>query len=295
MKVGIRIPGAGPWAGPDAISEIAQFAEKVGFDSLWMTDHVALPTKVDTPYPYTADGKFLWAPETPYLDCLTSLTWAAAATDRVEIGTSCLILPWRPLVQTCKTLVSIDVLSRGRLTVAIGVGWMKEQFDALGAPFKDRGRRVTEMVNAMRHMWTEDEVDFTGEFYDLHHFKLYPKPTRGTIPVWFAGYSEASLRRIAAIGDGWHPLAVPPEEYAGYLKTLQTYVEAAGRDMSEITLTARPLLKAPYTAETVEAYGDLGVTHFICDTSFEHATLEAAMDELQQLAEAVLPAAHNLP
>lgn len=157
MKVGIRIPGAGPWAGPEAIAEISQFAEKAGFDSLWMTDHVALPTKVDTPYPYTSDGKFLWAPETPYLDCLTSLTWAAAATERVELGTSCLILPWRPLVQTTKTLVSIDVLSRGRLTVAIGVGWMKEQFDILGAPFKDRGRRVTEMINAMRHMWTEDE------------------------------------------------------------------------------------------------------------------------------------------
>jgi probable F420-dependent oxidoreductase len=295
MKVGIRIPGAGPWAGPDAITEIAQFAEKVGFDSLWMTDHVALPTKVETPYPYTANGKFLWAPETPYLDCLTALTWAAAATKRVELGTSCLILPWRPLVQTSKTLVSIDVLSRGRLTVAIGVGWMKEQFELLGAPFKDRGRRTTEMVRAMRHMWTEDEVDFSGDFYDLHDFKMYPKPTRGSIPVWFAGYSDASLRRIAAIGDGWHPLAVGPEEYAGYLRTLRDHVAEAGRDMSEITLTARPLRTAPYTAETIEAYGDQGVTHFVCDTSFEHETLQQAMDELQELAEAVLPAAHRLP
>jgi probable F420-dependent oxidoreductase len=294
MKVGIRIPGAGPWAGPEAITEIAQFAEKVGFDSLWMTDHVALPTKVETAYPYTADGKFLWAPETPYLDCLTALTWAAAATDRVELGTSCLILPWRPLVQTAKTLVSIDVLSRGRLTVAVGVGWMKEQFELLGAPFKDRGRRTTEMVNAMRHMWTEDEVSFKGEFYDLHDFKMYPKPARGTIPVWFAGYSEASLRRIAAIGDGWHPLAIGPDEYAGHLATLKGYVEAAGRDMSEITLTARPLRTAPYNAETIEAYGAQGVTHFVCDTSFEHETLQEAMDELQELADNVLPAAHRL-
>jgi probable F420-dependent oxidoreductase len=295
MKVGIRIPGAGPWAGPDAISEVSRYAEKIGFDSLWMTDHVALPTKVETPYPYTDNGKFLWAPETPYLDCLTALTWAAAATESVELGTSCLILPWRPLVQTSKTLVSIDVLSKGRLSIAVGVGWMKEQFAALGAPFKDRGRRVTEMVNAMRQMWSDDEVDFDGEFYNLHDFKMYPKPVRGTIPIWFAGYSEASFRRIAAIGDGWHPLAVGPEEYAGYLATLRTYVEQAGRDMSEITLTARPLGKAPYNAETIEAYGDLGVTHFICDTSFEHATLDSAMEELQALAEAVLPVAHRLP
>jgi probable F420-dependent oxidoreductase len=295
MKVGIRIPGAGPWAGPDAISEVSRYAEKIGFDSLWMTDHVALPTKVETPYPYTADGKFLWSPDTPYLDCLTALTWAAAATETVELGTSCLILPWRPLVQTSKTLVSIDVLSKGRLSVAIGVGWMKEQFAALDAPFKDRGRRVTEMVNAMRQMWSDDEVAFDGEFYNLHDFKMYPKPVRGTIPIWFAGYSEASLRRIAAIGDGWHPLAVGPQEYAGYLATLRTHVEETGRDMSEITLTARPLHKAPYNADTVEAYGDLGVTHFICDTSFEHATLDSAMEELHALAEAVLPTAHRLP
>ncbi|QQZ16674.1 MULTISPECIES: LLM class F420-dependent oxidoreductase [Rhodococcus] len=294
MKVGIRIPGAGPWAGPEAITEVSRFAEKIGFDSLWMTDHVALPTRVETAYPYTDDGKFLWDPATPYLDCLTSLTWAAAATERIELGTSCLILPWRPLVQTAKTLVSIDVMSRGRLSVAIGVGWMKEQFELLGAPFKDRGRRTTEMVNAMRHMWKEDEVDFDGEFYQLHDFKMYPKPVRGTIPVWFAGYSTASLRRIAAIGDGWHPLAIGPEEYAGYLATLRQYAEEAGRDMNEITLTARPLRKAPYNAETIEAYGELGVTHFICDTSFEHDTLEATMDELAELADAVLPTAHNL-
>jgi probable F420-dependent oxidoreductase len=250
---------------------------------------------VETPYPYTDNGKFLWSPDTPYLDCLTALTWAAAATETVELGTSCLILPWRPLVQTSKTLVSIDVLSKGRLSVAIGVGWMKEQFQLLDAPFKDRGRRVTEMVNAMRQMWSSDEVDFDGDFYHLHDFKMYPKPVRGTIPIWFAGYSEASLRRIAAIGDGWHPLAVGPEEYAGYLATLRRYVEEAGRDMSEITLTARPLRKAPYNAETIEAYADLGVTHFVCDTSFEHATLDAAMEELQALAEAVLPTAHRLP
>lgn len=294
MKVGIRIPGAGPWAGPEAITEVSRFAEKIGFDSLWMTDHVALPTRVDTPYPYTADGKFLWEANTPYLDCLTSLTWAAAATERVELGTSCLILPWRPLVQTAKTLVSIDVLSRGRLSVAVGVGWMKEQFDLLDAPFKDRGKRTTEMVNAMRHMWTEDEVDFDGDFYQLHDFKMYPKPVRGKIPIWFAGYSTASLRRIAAIGDGWHPLAIGPDEYAGYLATLREYVDEAGRSMDDITLTARPLRKAPYNAETIEAYGDLGVTHFICDTSFEHATLEAAMEELEELAADVLPTAHRL-
>lgn len=294
MKVGIRIPGAGPWAGPDAITQVSQHAERIGFDSLWMTDHIALPTKVETPYPYTATGKFLWAPETPYLDCLTALTWAAAATDRIELGTSCLILPWRPLVSTTKTLMSLDVLSRGRLTVAIGVGWMKEQFDLLEAPFRDRGRRVTEMVNAMRHIWAEDEVHFDGGFFHLHDFKMYPKPVRGRIPVWFAGFSDASLRRVATIGDGWHPLAIGPEQYAEHLATLQRHAHEAGRDMKEIELTARPMRTAPYNAETIEAYHAMGVTHFVCDTSFEHATMEQALEEIDELAAAVLPTAHRL-
>jgi probable F420-dependent oxidoreductase len=292
MKVGIRIPGAGPWAGPDAITKVSQYAEAIGFDSLWMTDHIALPTKVETPYPYTADGKFLWPPETPYLDCLTALTWAAAATEKVELGTSCLILPWRPLISTTKTLMSLDVLSRGRLNVAIGVGWMKEQFDLLDAPFRDRGRRVTEMIKVMRHIWEEDEVHFDGDFYHLHDFKMYPKPVRGRIPIWFAGYSEASLRRVAAIGDGWHPLAIGPDQYAQHLETLRQYTEEAGRDMKEIELTARPMRTAPYNAESIEAYHAMGVTHFICDTSFEHATMDAALEEIDQLAAAVLPAAH---
>lgn len=295
MKLGIRIPGAGPWAGPDEISTVARRAEEMGFDSLWMTDHIALPTKIDTPYPYRADGKFLWPSDTPYLDTLMALSWAAAATTRVTVGTSVLILPWRPIVHTAKALVSIDVLSKGRFVLGVGVGWMKEQFAFLGASFADRGPRTNEAIRLLRHFWTEPEVDFHGEFHDYSGFRMYPKPVNGTIPVWTGGYSPASLRRAASVADGWHPLALGPEDYATHLATLKRLVEENGRSMDEIELSARPLYKAPYEPSTLEAYAELGVTHFVCDTSFEHPTLTAALDELEQLAAKLLPSAHALP
>ncbi len=294
MKIGIRIPGAGPWAGPDAIETVCRHAEEVGFDSLWMTDHIALPSKVETPYPYTETGKFLWPSDTPYLETLMALTWAAAATERVELGTSILVLPWRPLIQTAKQLVSLDVLSRGRLTVGVGVGWMKEQFELLGADFSNRGPRMTEEIRALKHMWEVDDVDFKGDFHELHNFKIYPKPVRPEgIPIWCAGYAEGPLRRTASVGDGWHPLSLSPEDYAKRLKRLTELLEDNGRSLEDITLTARPLKAAPYTVETLEAYHELGVVHFVCDTSFEHATLDHALEELDQLAAELLPTAHG--
>ena len=295
MKIGLRLPGAGPWAGPDAIERICHHAEELGFDSLWMTDHIALPSTIDTPYPYSPTGKFLWPSDTPYLETLTALTWAAAATERVELGTSILVLTWRPLIQTAKSLVSIDVLSGGRLNVAVGVGWMKEQFEVLGYDFKNRGPRLTEEIRALKHMWEVDDVDFTGEFHDLHGFKIYPKPVRaGGIPIWCAGYAEKPLRRVAEVGDGWHPLSLGPEDYAKRLERLTELLEEQGRSLDDITLTARPFRAAPFTPETLEAYHDLGVVHVVLDTSFEHPTLEQALEELDQLAEDLLPVAHRM-
>lgn len=295
MKIGIRIPGAGPWAGPDAIETVATHAERIGFDSLWMTDHIALPTEIKTPYPYSANGKFLWPSDTPYLETLTALTWAAACTEKIEIGTSIITLPWRPLVLTAKMMVSLDVLSRGRLTIGVGVGWMKEQFEILGANFENRGPRMTEEIRALKHMWERDDVDFDGEFHQLHNFKIYPKPVRPEgIPIWIGGFKKGPMRRAAEVGDGWHPLALPPEGYAEKLKDLEQLLEQNGRTLDDITLTARPLKAAPYTLETLEAYHELGVVHMVCDTSFEHTTLEQALEELDQLAETLLPAARRL-
>ena len=162
MRFGLRLPGAGPYAGPEASVAFARRAEELGFDSLWMTDHIALPVDVRTRYPYRADGKFFWPPETPYLDTVLTLAWAAAATERIQVGTSVLIAGWHHPVNTAKAFATLDALNGGRTICGIGVGWMKEQFEILGAPFDTRGPRTTEYIALLKHLWSADEIDFHG-------------------------------------------------------------------------------------------------------------------------------------
>lgn len=290
MKFGLRLPGAGPFAGPDAITAFAQRAEELGFHSLWMTDHIALPVEVATRYPYREDGKFFWAPETPYLDTILVLTWASAATERIEIGTSVLIASWHHPVNTAKAFATLDVLNGGRTVVGIGTGWMREQFEILGAPFETRGARTTEYIKLLKHLWTEDLIDFHGEFFDFSGFKFYPKPVRKpSIPIWSGGKSTGVLKRVAAAADGWHPLYITPDELERKLKELEGYLAEEGRTLDEITLSARPVTQAKLDQDTVDHYAGLGVELLIADTSFEHDTLAGVLDEVARLADELLP------
>ncbi|HET7652776.1 MAG TPA: LLM class F420-dependent oxidoreductase [Acidimicrobiales bacterium] len=290
MKFGLRLPGAGPFAGPEAITAFARRAEELGFHSLWMTDHIALPTEVATRYPYREDGKFFWAPETPYLDTILVLTWASAATERIELGTSVLIASWHHPVNTAKAFATLDVLNGGRTVVGIGTGWMKEQFEILGAPFETRGARTTEYIKLLKHLWTEDTIDFHGEHFDFSGFKFYPKPVRKpSIPIWSGGKSTGVLKRVAAAADGWHPLYISPEELERKLKELEGYLADEGRTLDEITLSARPVTQAKLDQDTVDHYAGLGVELLIADTSFEHETLAGVLDEVSRLADDLLP------
>jgi probable F420-dependent oxidoreductase len=293
MKFGLRLPGAGPYAGPDAIVAFSQKAEELGFSSLWMTDHIALPVDVATRYPYTQDGKFFWPPETPYLDTILTLTWASAATSTIEVGSSVLIAGWHHPLNTAKALSTLDVLNGGRTVIAIGTGWMKEQFEIMGSPFETRGARTTEYIALLKHLWTEDLIDFQGEHFQYGGFKMYPKPVRKpSIPVWCGGKSDGVLRRVAKVADGWHPLYINPDELETKLKTLEGYLEEQGRTMDEITISARPVTQAKLDAATVERYASLGVELLIADTSFEHDGLQSVLDEVSQLADDLMPLAH---
>jgi probable F420-dependent oxidoreductase len=290
VKFGLRRPGAGPYAGPEAIAAFATKAEALGFDSVWMTDHIALPVDVQTRYPYRSDGKFFWPPETPYLDTILTLAWAAAATERINVGTSVLIASWHHPVNTAKALATLDVLNGGRTIVGIGTGWMREQFEILGAPFETRGARTTEYIALLKHLWTEDLIDFQGEHFQFGGFKFYPKPVRKpSIPIWCGGKSEGVLRRVAAVGDGWHPLYITPEELEEKLVRLEGYLAEHGRTMDEITLSARPVDQATLDAETIERYAGLGVKLLIADTSFDHDSMDGVIDEVERLAEQLMP------
>jgi probable F420-dependent oxidoreductase len=290
MKFGLRLPGAGPYAGPDAIVAFATLAEERGFDSVWMTDHVALPVDIGSRYPYTKDGKFFWPPETPYLDTILTLTWAAAATQRIQVGTSVLIAGWHHPLNTAKALATLDVLNGGRTIVAVGTGWMREQFEIFGTPFETRGPRTTEYLKLLRHLWTADTIDFSGDFFRFSGFKFYPKPVREpSIPLWCGGKSTGVLRRVAAAADGWHPLYIAPDELETKLKELDRYLSENGRTMDEITLSARPVSQATLDRATIDRYAGLGVKLLIADTSFEHRTLQGVLDEVSRLADQLMP------
>jgi probable F420-dependent oxidoreductase len=288
VKFGLRLPGAGPYAGPEAITAFAQRAEALGFDSLWMTDHIALPVDVQTRYPYRADGKFFWPPETPYLDTILTLTWASAATERIQVGTSVLIAGWHHPLNTAKAIATLDHLNGGRTIVGIGTGWMREQFEIMGSPFEQRGARTTEYIALLKHLWSADEIDFQGEHFQFGGFKMYPKPAR-PIQVWCGGKSEGVLRRVAAVADGWHPLYITPEELEVKLGRLEGYLAEHGRSLDELTLSARPVDQATLDAATIDRYADLGVELLIADTSFEHDSLAGVLEEVERLADQLMP------
>jgi probable F420-dependent oxidoreductase len=197
MRIGIHLPQFGRASSPAAITEAARSAEELGFADVWVSDHVAIPATQDYPSPYLYDP-------------LLTLTWAAAATERVGLGTSVLVVPQHTPLALANALASLDALSGGRLTVGAGVGWSAAEFAALGKSFADRGRRMDEMLDVLRACWGPDPVDFRGEFVQLDAMKVQPKPAHA-IPIWVGGRSEPAYRRAAAKGDGFHAIGLDPE------------------------------------------------------------------------------------
>ena len=197
MLVGIHLPQFGRASSPAAITEAAQLAESLGFADVWVSDHVAVPAAQDYPSP------FLYDP-------LLTLTWAAAATNRIGLGTSVLVVPQHAPLELANALASLDALSRGRLIVGAGVGWSEAEFTALGQSFADRGRRMDEMLDVLRACWGPDPVNFEGDFVRLDAMKVQPKPAH-VIPIWVGGRSEPAYRRAAARGDGFHAIGLDPD------------------------------------------------------------------------------------
>jgi probable F420-dependent oxidoreductase len=207
MQVGIHLPQFGRAASPDSITRAARAAESLGFADVWVSDHIAIPAAQDYPSPYLYDP-------------LLTLTWAAAATDRIGLGTSVLVVPQHNALALANSLASLDALSGGRLTVGAGVGWSAAEFAALGQSFTDRGRRLDEMIDALRACWGPDPVDFAGEFVHLDAMKVQPKPAHA-IPIWIGGSSEPAYQRAAARGDGFHAIGLDPAGAAVVVERLR--------------------------------------------------------------------------
>src|SRR4051812_5950281 len=210
MRLGIHLPHIGRKAGPDTIRRAAIQAEELGFADVWVSEHIIVPK--DATYPPSA---IFWDP-------VLTLTWAAACTSRIGLGTSVLVLPMRHPLPLAKELATLQNLSEGRLILGAGVGWMEAEFAALGVPFRERGRRMDEGIAMMRAVWNEDPVSFAAHHIPalIQDMRMLPQPVR-PIPIWIGGSSAAALARAVRLADGWHGSRLSPEEAAPIVRGLR--------------------------------------------------------------------------
>ena len=230
MRYGVAIPHANAFATPDALRSMARAVEDLGFDSLWVSDHIIVP-----------EGSG-YIPE--FMDePLATLAFIAAETRHVTIGTSVLIVPYRDPVFTAKFLSTVDYLSNGRLVVGVGAGWLEEEFTALGVPFEERGPRTDEYLRVYRNLWETETSSFEGKWKSYSNMRMFPKggaSRRGTIPIWVGGNGDPSVRRAAELGDGWHPINIGPQEFGEAVQRYREACERFGREPGPICLRHMP-------------------------------------------------------
>jgi len=261
LKLGVMPVLAGrSGTDPAAVAAFVRAVEEAGAESIWAVEHVVVPERYDSAYPYDPSGRMSLLPGTDVPDPLHWLTFAAAHTSRVLLGTAMLILPEHHPVHLAKRLSTLDVLSGGRLLAGIGVGWLREEYEALGVPYEHRGARADEYLAALRALWTGSPASFAGEYVRFDRVHCEPKPVRpGGVPIVVGGHSAAAVRRAARYGDGFYPLGVDVAGMADLLRRLAEACRAAGRDPAEVEVTAR----APSRRAEAEALAELGVTRLV--------------------------------
>jgi probable F420-dependent oxidoreductase len=237
MKFGLAFASSIAQEHQDSL-EVCRRADASGFESLWGGEHVIMPTSIESPYPYTPDGKIPAEPETPIPDPLIWLAFAAAAAPGLRLGTCILIVPQRNPLILAKELATLDRLSGGRVELGLGVGWMKEEFDALGVPWERRGARNDEYIAAMRALWAGPHAEFHGDFVDFAPATCSPRPIQEQIPILVGGDSEAAISRAVRIADGYFPGEGDINRLTGLIERLRIASEKAGRDPAEIEVNA---------------------------------------------------------
>ena len=239
MQIGVHAPHLGRQLDPHTLRSFALECETHGVHSLWVSDHVCWPADITSKYPYTHDGSFPAAPDMGWLDPLSTLTFLAGCTSRIRLGTTVLILPYRPPVATAKQLATLDVLSNGRLILGVGVGWMAEEAAVLGMPWDQRGKRSDEQLEIFARLFNDASPSFDGEFYRFEPVGFEPKPIQRPIPVWVGGATSAAFERTARFGHGFHAAFQPLDVVAREWQAVRAACVARKRDPNELTLSLR--------------------------------------------------------
>jgi probable F420-dependent oxidoreductase len=299
MRFGFALPQLGSAAGPEALVLVAKRAEDSGFDSVWVLDRILWPVNPRTPYPI-GDGS-LPIKYKSVLDPLETLTFAAAHTRRVALGTSVLNLPWYNPVLLARRLTTLDILSAGRLRAGFGVGWSTDEYEAAGASWQERGKRADELIRALKTIWTTDPVSFQGKYYRIPKSVIGPKPVQKPHPpIYMAAFTPSALKRVATEANGWFPVGIPLSGVLPMFEGIKGMAKDAGRDPSALELIVRanveihttPIQKdrADFTgtleqiAEDVTAARILGAAEILIDAQFSPG-VETADDIVAQMEE----------
>jgi probable F420-dependent oxidoreductase len=236
MKFGIRYCNTGRYVDPDQAVELVQAAETAGFESAWTVEHTIIPRSYESPYPYTKDGKIPGVREDTSLpDPQIWLAYVAARTTKINLATGILILPQHNPVICAKQVATLDHMSRGRVILGVGVGWLKEEFDALGVPFEERGARTDDYIRAIRALWSQDIVSYQGKYVSFSDVYMQPKPKRREVPIVIGGDSKPAAMRAGRLGNGYFPARGASPELIGMVRQA---AEKAGRDPASIEITA---------------------------------------------------------
>lgn len=286
VTFGLSFVGNGPMAQPEMAADLAQAAEELGFTSLWMPEHVVIPTEMKSLYPYSPDGKMsAGAMTVDAPDPLMWLAFVAARTSRIRLCTGVLVLAQRSPLVVAKQAATLDVLSQGRAVLGVGSGWLAEEFAALGVPFSERGRRLDEYITVLRALWAEQPTTFHGEFVDFDKCLSLPHPVQaGGIPIVVGGDSDRAARRAGELCDGWFPGLADPAALAPRVELMRNAADKAGRDPDAISL------QTSYSGKEiiVEQLQALGFRHFTLGVPAHRIVGPGALDAaLLGLAERV--------
>jgi probable F420-dependent oxidoreductase len=283
MQIGIFAALANPFATPEYLHTLGPAAEERGFHSIWVAEHVVLFDTYASKYPYAADGRIPAGGENGILEPFTALAFLAASTSRIRLGTGVCLVPQRSPVYTAKDVAAVDWLSNGRFDFGVGVGWLEEEMRICGTPFERRGARCRDYLEVMKRLWIDPMSEYHGGFYTIEPCRQYPKPLQKPHPpIHFGGESDAALRRVADLGQGWYGFNLLPDAVPAHLKRLDAFLAKRGRKRSEIQISISPYLQ-PLDLDAVRRYRDTGVDQVIfLVVAGDRDGLLARLDELAQ-------------
>jgi probable F420-dependent oxidoreductase len=258
MKIGFFAIGIGPLTDPGPLQTIASNAERLGFASLWAPEHVVLLDRYASRYPYST-GEFPAPTDSPIGDPFTTLAFAAACTKTIRLATGISLVPEHNPLVLAKTIATTDRLSNGRVVLGVGIGWLREEFEAIGVPWEERAERTREYVEVLRKLWSEERSSHDGKYVKFSGVRSFPKPANGkSVPVWFGGESGPALKRVAGYGDGWIGFNLTADEAEAKIRRIEDLLRANGRSRSEVELAVCPYTN-PIRADDLRRYRDAGV------------------------------------